>query len=85
MPHWCVQFDFYTYAQLTSTLKKVFFPTTDEVAQSLAFWSVYAIGECPQRCAMLVPAVHVVGARPAGAGIGGPAAAASWSRPPPKP
>ena len=49
---WCVQFDFYTYAQLTTTLKKVFFPTNNDTAQSLAFWSVYAVGECPQRCAI---------------------------------
>ena len=32
------QFDFYTYAQLNSVLKQVFFASSDPTAQALSYW-----------------------------------------------
>ncbi|KAL4444980.1 hypothetical protein ABPG77_004030 [Micractinium sp. CCAP 211/92] len=38
------KFDFYIYAQLSTILKEVFFPSNDPTAQTLLWWAVYAVG-----------------------------------------
>eukprot|EP00879_Flechtneria_rotunda_P003299 GHRR01003524.1.p1 GENE.GHRR01003524.1~~GHRR01003524.1.p1 ORF type:complete len:498 (+),score=121.17 GHRR01003524.1:1133-2626(+) len=37
-------YDFTIYTQLSKTLSKVFFPSTDPALQALSFWGVYAVG-----------------------------------------